>query len=169
MSVLIAVVSGLGSGAMAAWWTTRSDRRERFRDRLIGAADDFVGAAAEALLTTRDAVSEVLSARGSEQIAAAIESAWRQRDTALHRSARVDLLFGPTNNPPICANEVLHELANSLELLSFPEPDADAAERASMKAAAALRRFHEAAAHAIQKRNPTRTHVGPFAFVGKMK
>jgi hypothetical protein len=46
-SVLIASASGLGSGTFAAWLTTRNDGRERFRNRLIEAADEFASAAAE--------------------------------------------------------------------------------------------------------------------------
>jgi hypothetical protein len=48
-SIFVTVVAGVGSGAFAAWLTARNDRKERFRDRLIEAADDFTVVAANAL------------------------------------------------------------------------------------------------------------------------
>jgi hypothetical protein len=62
---------------------------------LIEAADEFASAAAEALIKTRDAVGEVQALKDAESMKQTTELAWRHRDAVLHRSARVDLLFGP--------------------------------------------------------------------------
>jgi hypothetical protein len=154
VSVLIALASGLGSGTFAAWLTTRNDRGERFRSRLIEAADEFASAAAEALIGTRDAIREVGDRKDAERMKTATDLAWRQRDAVLHRSARVDLLFGPERDTSRCANAVVHELASAVSSLTPPALDADAAERAHVKAAEALRGFHVAASHAIQASKP---------------
>ena len=45
-SVLVTVVAALGAGAFGAGLTAQNDRQERFRDRMIEAADEFTGAAA---------------------------------------------------------------------------------------------------------------------------
>jgi hypothetical protein len=159
-SVLIALASGLGSGTFAAWLTTRSDRRERFRTRLIEAADDFASAAAEALIKTRDAIGEVRASKDAERMKQATELGWTQRDAVLHRSARIDLLFGPGQDAPRLANQVVNELATVVSSLTPhsdgdarepPSSDPDAAERAHLKAAEALRGFHIAASEAIQE------------------
>lgn len=153
-SVLIALTSGLGSGTFAAWLTTRNDRRERFRHRLIEAADEFASAAAEALIKTRDAIGEVRDRKDAEHMKRTTELAWQQRDAALHRSARVDLLFGPGRDVSRAANDVVNELANVVAALTPPSFDAGAADRAHLDAAEALRRFHIAASSAIQEGKP---------------
>jgi hypothetical protein len=149
-SVLIALTSGLGSGTFAAWLTTRNDRREQFRHRLIEAADEFASTAAEALIKTRDAIGEVRALKDAERMKKTTELAWQQRDAVLHRSVRVDLLFGPGRDASQAANAVVKELANVVASLTPPSFDADAAERAHLDAAAALRRFHLSASRAIQ-------------------
>ncbi len=150
-SVLIALTSGLGSGTFAAWLTTRNDRRERFRHRLIEAADEFASAAAEALIKTRDAIGEVRALKDAERMKQTTELAWQQRDAVLHRSARVDLLFGPGRDVSRTANDVVNQLANVVASLTPPSLDADAAERAHLNAAEALRGFHIAASGAMQE------------------
>jgi hypothetical protein len=153
-SVLIALGSGLGSGTFAAWLTTRNDRRERFRNRLIEAADEFAIAAAEALTGTRDAIRDVRDLKDAERMKAASELAWQQRDAVLHRSARIDLLFGPGRDASRCANDVVNELAKVVSSLVPPSLDADAAESAHVRVAEALRGFHLAASDAIQLGKP---------------
>jgi hypothetical protein len=153
-SVLIALTSGLGSGSFAAWLTTRNDRRERFRHRLIEAADEFAGAAAEALVKTRDAIGDVRGSRDAERMKQTTELAWQRRDAVLHRSARVDLLFGPGRDVSQAANALVNELANVVASLTPPSFDADAADRAHLNAAEALRGFHIAASIAIQEGKP---------------
>jgi len=153
-SVLIALVSGFGSGAVAAVLTTRNDRRDRFRHRLIEAADDFASAASEALTRTRDAIRDVRDFRDAEQMKAATDSAWAQRDAALHRSARVDLLFGPGQDASRCASDVVLQLASVVSSLMPPSPNTSAADRAHMEAVNALRGFNLAAADAIEKAAP---------------
>jgi hypothetical protein len=153
-SVLIALTSGLGSGSFAAWLTTRNDRRERFRHRLIEAADEFASAVAEALIKTRDAIGEVQALKDAEHMKRTTELAWQQRDAVLHRSARLDLLFGPGRDVSRAANDVVNELANVVASLTPPSFDADAAVRAHVKAAEALRGFHIPASNAIQEGKP---------------
>jgi hypothetical protein len=153
-SVLIALTSGLGSGTFAAWLTTRNDRRERFRHRLIEAADEFASAAAEALIKTRDAIGEVRDRNDAERMKQTTELAWHQRDVVLHRSARVDLLFGPGRDVSRAANDVVNELATVVAALTPPSLDAGSADRAHLDAAEALRKFHIAASRAIQKGKP---------------
>jgi len=151
-SILIALASGLGSGTFAAWLTTRNDRRERFRHRLIDAADEFAGSAAEALIRTRDAIREVRAFKDAERMKQTTELAWQQRDAVLHRGARVDLLFGPGRDVSRSANDFVHELAKVVA--SLTPLDAAAAERAHLKAAEALRGFNVAASVAIQEGKP---------------
>lgn len=153
-SIMIALASGLGSGTVAAWWTTQSDRRERFRSRLIEAADDFASAAADALIKTRDAIGEVRASEDAERMKQATELGWKQRDAVLHRSARIDLLYGPGHDAPRLANQVVNELATVVAALTPPSSDAGAAESAHLRAGEALRGFHVAASRAIQEGKP---------------
>jgi hypothetical protein len=84
-------------------------------------------------------------------------AAWlttRNDRRVLHRSARVDLLFGPGRDASQAANAVMNALANVVASLTPPSFDADAAERAHLDAAEALRGFHVAASYAIQQGKP---------------
>lgn len=120
MPVWAAILTALGTGAFGAWLTTRNDRQERFRDRLIEAADDFTGASAEALIDTRDAIREVGERKDAVLMKESTERAWAARDKALRRSARVDLLFGSGSAASQSANSVLNELATLSALLQPP-------------------------------------------------
>lgn len=145
---MIAVAVGLGSGGFAAWLTTRNDRRERFRHRLIEAADEFASAAAAALIKTRDALHDVRAS------GVGTDAAREQRDALLQRSARVDLLFGPGQDASRRAADVLHELTKVGSSLMPPSPDPNAAVGAHLEAAEALRGFNLAAADAIERAKP---------------
>lgn len=94
-SILLAVIGPLGAGALGAGVTARNDRAERFRDRMIEAADEFTSAGADALVKLRDAIGAVSSSSDALLAKATTEGAWSARDRALARSARIDLLFGP--------------------------------------------------------------------------
>jgi hypothetical protein len=142
---LIAAVAGIGSGALGAWLTARNDRQERRRDRLLAAADDFSSATAEALVKLRDAIGNVQNLADPASMKEAAEAAWRQRDTALLRSARIDLLFGPQSLTASAANDVLHSLAAAQDILRPPTFDADGAERELVRASERLRRFNSCA------------------------
>lgn len=148
LSAMIAVTVGLSSGGFAAWLTTRNDRRERFRHRLIEAADEFASAAAAALIKTRDALHAVQAS------GVGTDAAREQRDALLQRSARVDLLFGPGQDASRRAADVLYELTKVGSLLMSPSPDPNAAVSAHLAAAEALRGFNLAAADAIERAKP---------------
>lgn len=94
------------------------------------------------------------TAKTPRALRTATDLAWRQRDAVLHRSARVDLLFGPGRDTSRCANDVVRKLASAVPSLMAPSLDAHAAEHAHVKAAEALRGFHLAASDAIQAGKP---------------
>jgi len=143
-SVLIA----LGSGGFAAWLTTRNDRRDRFRHRLIEAADEFASAAAAALMKTREAIHD------ANTLGVGSTLAWEHRDNVLRHSARIDLLFGPRRAASQRANDVLSALAKVAFALMPPSPDPQAAVRAHLAVTEALSSFSLAAADAIGKGKP---------------
>ncbi len=129
-SALITVIAALGSGTLGAWLASWNDRRERFRDRMIDAADEFGTAAAQALVKLRDAIGEVRSLSDPAQMKEKAEGAWAQRDAVLMRSARIDLLFGPGSETARSSTRLLNHLANAVEILSPPKFDPDGSERA---------------------------------------
>ncbi len=105
LSVIVTVLAAFGAfGALLTAW---NDRQERFRDRMLDAADDFSSATAEGLVVFRDAVGKVT---GGDPVRAkaATEKAWAKRDLPLIRSARVDLLFGPDSDTAHCSNALLN-------------------------------------------------------------
>jgi hypothetical protein len=61
-SILITVVAAVGSGSFGAGLAVWNDRHERYRDKMIDAADGFNVAAADALVKLRDAVGPVREA-----------------------------------------------------------------------------------------------------------
>lgn len=153
-SVLVTVVTGLGAGTLGAGLTAWNDRQERFRDRLIEAADEFTAAAAEALVKLRDAVSAVREANDAARMKSSTEEAWEHHDAALCRSARVDLLFGPGSATASSASAFLSHLAQASAVLRPPDSDADGAERALVDGTADLQRFHRAAFDEIRRAAP---------------
>lgn len=114
MSVLATIIVGLGSGSLgaqlSAWYKARTDRQERFRDRLLDAAERFSGTASEALVALRDA-SRTMNSGRPEEIEPAERRAWAKRDELLHASARINLLYGPRSEVASLATSVTHELA----------------------------------------------------------
>lgn len=153
-SILVPVLVAAFSGAGGVLVASRSRRRERFRDRLIDAADDFAAAGAEALIKMRDAIREVAMANDAERMKNATEAAWQHHDISLHRSARIDLLFGPTSGAAQSANDTLKNLAEAASALLPPALDAEAADRAHVRSADALREFHLAVLDAIRYADP---------------
>jgi len=153
ISVSLTVIAAFGAGAFGALLTSWNDRQERFRDRMLDAADEFAAAIAEALLVLRDAVGEV---RGGDAVRAkaAAQKAWSQRDTPLIRSARVDLLFGPDSDTARCSNALLHHIAAALEDLNPPKLDAEAADQALLDAPEGLRMFQRLAFQDIRSAAP---------------
>jgi hypothetical protein len=114
VSVLTTIIVGLGSGSLgaqlSAWYKARTDRQERFRDRLLDAAEGFSSAASEALVALRDA-SAAMNRGRPEEIEPAEQRAWVKRDELLHNSARINLLYGPRSEIASLATSVTHELA----------------------------------------------------------
>lgn len=153
-AVLIAVIASFASGGFGAWLGAWNDRHERFRDRMIAAADDLVGEASGALIGLRNAIGEVRSAADPARAKEAAEGAWSGRDAVLRRSARIDLLFGPGSETALAATDLVSELAKGCLMLQPPALDADGAEGALMDAAGNLPRFERAAFDGIRRAAP---------------
>jgi hypothetical protein len=153
-SILLSVVSGLGSGFLGAWLTARNDRQERFRDRLLEAADDFTVAAADALVKLRDAIGAVRDGKDAECMKQATEEAWEHHDIALRRTARLDLLFGVGSDAARSANGLLNQLAVASQALRPPRCDDDRGEAALVDATAELQGFQGAAFAAVRRAAP---------------
>jgi hypothetical protein len=127
-SVLVTIVAAFGAGAFGAGLTVWNDRQERFRERMIDAADGFNVAAADALVKLRDAVGAVREASDPALMKSTTERAWRAHDDALRTSARVDLLFGPGCETTAAASTFLNRLAIAQNAVRPPNPDARGAE-----------------------------------------
>ena len=165
-SVLITVLAGLGAGFFGSWLTVWSDRNERFRDRMIEAADDFGASASEALIGLRDAIGGVRlgvtarelgvgDAEATGTMQQSVESAWALRDAVLKKSTRLDLLFGPDSKTVELADTLLEHLADATtEALKPPEFDLVAAEVSLGRSAEALKKFHRVAYHEIKDARP---------------
>lgn len=155
-TVVIALVAGFfsgGFGAVLGAMSTRGDREERFRNRLLDAADDLLADISPALTTLRDALGEARAGDAAKAKAAA-ELAWKGRDLVLHRSARIELLFGPDSDTKRATDNVIEDLAKAAGLLQPPEINADAAESLLMEAAGHLRELQRAALEAIRAASP---------------
>jgi hypothetical protein len=125
-----ALLAAIGAGFLGAWFTARHDRRERFRDRMIEAADDFGIAASQALVAARNALRAASDAKGPAM--SARNFAWETRDLALMRSSRLDLLFGPDTKAVAHAHKLVEALGGvgvNLDASSFDLPKAHAAFR----------------------------------------
>jgi hypothetical protein len=153
-SVLVTVVAAVGAGACGAGLAVWNDRHERFRDRMIEAADGFNVAAADALVRLRDAVGAVREANDPALMKSTTELAWQAHDGALRTSARVDLLFGPSSETTEAANTFLNRLAMAQNTVRPPNPDADGAESVLVEATSDLQRFHRAAFNGIRRAAP---------------
>jgi hypothetical protein len=153
-SVLITVVAAVGAGAFGAGLAVWNDRHERFRDRMIEAADEFNVAAADALVKLRDAVRAVREANDPALMKSTTELAWQAHDDALRASARVDLLFGPGCETTAAVSAFLNRLAIAQNTVRPPNLDAGGAESALVEATSDLRRFHRAAFNGIRRAAP---------------
>jgi hypothetical protein len=153
-SILVTVVAGVGAGSFAAWLTARNDRQERFRDRLLEAADDFTVAAADALVKLRDAIREVRDSKDHGRMKEATEEAWGHHDIALRRSARLDLLFGVGSDTTGSASRFLNQMAIASQVLRPPDCDADRGEKVLVDATAELQTFNRSAFDAIRHAAP---------------
>lgn len=153
-SVLVTVVAAVCAGAFGAGLTVWNDRQERFRDRMIEAADEFNVAAADALVKLRDAVGAVRDADDPALMKSTTERAWHAHDDALRASARVDLLFGPGCKTTAAVSTFLNRLAIAQNTVRPPNPDAGGAESALVEATSDLQRFHRAAFNGIRRAAP---------------
>jgi hypothetical protein len=138
-TVLVSVVSGFfsgGVGALLGAFTTRGDRAERFRNRLLDAADDLFVDVSAALTGLRDAIKE--AREHPEQGKAAAALAWTSRDAVLHRSARIQLLFGYDSPAKRATDNIVVMLARAAAALEPPNSDPDRAEALLMNAAGEL-------------------------------
>lgn len=152
-SVLIAVVAAAASGFFGAWLVAWNDRHERFRDRMINAADDLAGAGAQALIAVRDAIYSArqrLAPSAQERIGLA----WKKRDAVLSRRARVDLLFGPDSETARAADDLIRELGTATDKVQGEAPNLDAADAAYEAAQAKLQDFERAALNGIRLATP---------------
>ena len=151
-SVLITVIAAALSGGFGAWLVAWNDRHERFRDRMISAADDLVIAGSEGLIAVRDAIYQARhELAGRDQ---AVARAWKRRDVVLHRGARVELLFGPGSETARAVIDLTYELGKAIDRGQGPAPDQAAAEAAQMEAAAKLTSFQRAAFDGIRRAAP---------------
>jgi hypothetical protein len=152
-AILVAVLAAFASGGFGAWLRAWNDRHERFRDRLIEAADEFVVAASNALIVLRDAIGEV---RAGDPAGAKKESedAWAMRDVVLKRSARVDLLFGPGSETARASTDLVTALATANHVLRPPSLDPNKADSSLMDATGCLQRFERAAFAGIRRAAP---------------
>lgn len=143
----VTILAALLSGAFGAWLTSWNNRRERYRDRLIEAADDFATATSEALIKARGALEKFEHSASLEEQAQAVETALDYRDVALQKSARVTLLFGDSEaRAPV--GRILHLLSVMAGLL-IPDPDPTTGERPPSDLAGA-RKAHLDAAWAFE-------------------
>lgn len=121
MPVWADIVIAFGSGSLGAVWTARyqakSNREERFRDRMIEAADDF-GTAASAAFTSLRQACETWRYGNPEALEPARQEAWAKRDHVLQQSARIDLLYEPRSPTGLAGSRVLNELARGCQLLN---------------------------------------------------
>lgn len=160
MSALATIIVGLGSGSfgaqLSAWYKARNDRRERFRDRLLDAAEGFGGAASEALVALRDA-DRAMNSGQVEDIEPTEQRAWAKRDELLHASARINLLYGPRSEVASLATNVTHELAvGGIHLRS----DLSVTEEAITKTTANLTEFQSIAFAKIRETAPAAMSIG---------
>ncbi len=153
-SVLVAVIAVFASGGLGAWLGAWNDRHERFRDRMIAAADEFVGDAANALIALRNAIGEVRNAADPARVKKTVDLAWTTRDAVLRRSARIDLLFGPGSETGHAASSLVHDLAEACERLQPTRFDADGAEATLLEVTARLQNFQHAAFDGIRRAAP---------------
>jgi hypothetical protein len=121
-SALVTVIAALGAGTGGALLTLRHNRLERFRGRMIEAADDYANASGEALLKLRDAVGVVERSTDADAKIAAVELAMDHRDTALKRASRIFLLFGPESEASKSVARLVNHLIEGADLL-VPKPD----------------------------------------------
>jgi hypothetical protein len=109
-AVVVITLGGSGITAFAAlggsFLRAELERRERWRDRLVAAADDFSTAIERALLAVRDSLDQL----HEEGAAGNTAEASRAIDETVASAARVELLFGATSEPASAARNLLGEL-----------------------------------------------------------
>jgi hypothetical protein len=121
---------------------------------MIEAADEFVNAGADALITARDAIREVQDQKDPARVKESTEAAWAARDIALRRSARVDLLFGSESGASRSADNLLNQLASVSTLLQPPDCDTSGADSAHLQASSELGSFQRLAVADIRHAAP---------------
>ena len=156
MPVWAAVLIALVSGGAGVWVTTWNDRHERFRDRMIDAADDLVSAGSVALIAVRDAIYRVTNDLPTDDT---VTIAWKKRDDFLTLSARVELLFGPTSETAQAATELTSKLAQAIDRAQPPQLNAPAAESLHLEARASLTALQQSAFEDIRVAAPPSARV----------
>ena len=156
LSVLIAIVAAATSGFFGASLGAWNDRHERFRDRMIGAADDVTEAGAQALNGVRDAIYNVRNGLPPEE---RIGLAWRRQDTVLTRGARVSFLFGPDSETAGAATDLISKLGTAIHNAQGQPPDLNAADAAMDDAKAKLEDFARAAFKEIRVATPPSARI----------
>jgi hypothetical protein len=150
----VTVVAAASAGAFGAGLTVWNERQERFRDRMIAAADAFNASAADALVKLRDAIGAVREGNDLALMKATTELAWDAHGVALRRSARLDLLFGPGSETTGATSIFLNRLATAQQTVRPPDADPDRAEATLVEATADLQNFHRAAFDGIRRAAP---------------
>ncbi len=151
LAVLIAVFLAASSGFFGASLGAWNDRNERFRDRMISAADDVTQAGAEALNSVRDAIYNVRNELPPEK---RIGRAWEKRDPVLISGARVSFLFGPDSETARAVDGLTRELGRATDKAQGKPPDLDAADAALDDAKAKLQDFARVALKEIPLAKP---------------
>jgi hypothetical protein len=149
--VWAAILVALASGGFGAWLAAWNDRHERFRDRMITAADDLVGAATEAINAARDAIYCVEHKLPPDE---KVSIAWKKLDTVLLRRARVELLFGPTSDSGRRAKELTDQLSTAIDRAQPPNLDETTANARLREARTSLTSLQQTAFKDIRRAAP---------------
>jgi hypothetical protein len=153
MPVWAAILVALASGGFGAWLTAWNDRNERFRERLITAADDFGIAASEAFVAVRRTKDEIQRSNDPAKVNPLRDAAWVARDVLLMRSSRIDLLFGPGAPAGLKASQVIHEVAKGVRS-NGGQLNLAAVDQSLVDGPEHLRSFQRAAFDAIRRATP---------------
>lgn len=130
-TIIVAILGSAIGGVVGSWLQIRHQRREAFRERMLGAADEAADAIGRALSATRISLSDVenwmMDLGSSEAAAATARRAREALDEAEHFAGRIDLLYGLNSG----VGDALRVARGSLRrALSEAEPTPPALDRA---------------------------------------
>lgn len=153
-TVVVALVGSAAGGLIGAYLQIRHERHERFRERMLEAADDLATALGQAVVAAREAVTQtescLMGKSSSSDASGALDRTRRALEEAENRIGRVELLYGVDSGLGAAFDAARLALRRLLDDLGPTPPQLERAFDASKEARSAYHRFVTGAREAAE-------------------